>query len=171
MIKHHQIILTTTAVNEAQRRKRQCIHFGQSRDVIFLCDFFSALIVSLNAASITLYSRQQNTMKMMSVRPSVCLSSIFFVLRRITDAKKEQEMSSCQFSPSAPKKKKHTTYKRETQERVPYLNLNTLFSYTACEGSIDPELSLSVCLSTKKQQRGELAGHPRGAAPLGLLNR
>ena len=31
------------------------------------------------------------------------------------------------FSPSAPKKKKHTTYKRETQERVPYVNLNIIF--------------------------------------------
>ncbi len=34
---------------------------------------------------------------------------------------------------------------------------------------MDPELSLSLLLATKKQHRGELAGHPRGAAPLGLL--
>ena len=75
------------------------------------------------------------------------------------------------FSPSAPKKKKHTivrTREKHKKEYDTFRKSKYIFSYTACEGSMDPELSLSLLLATKKQHRGELAGHPRGAAPLGL---
>ncbi len=80
------------------------------------------------------------------------------------------------FSPSAPKKKKYTTYKRETQERVPYVNLNTLFSYTACEGSINPELSLSLSFSPQKNNTEKNWPATRSAQPpsachiIGIIN-
>ncbi len=112
--------------------------------------------------------------KMMSVRPSVCLS-VHIKSSSATDhrCKKEQEMSSLHkiffspatkyfFLPPLPRKKHDILLYYESK-----------YTYSL-RRVLDPELSLSL-LHTKKQ-RGEegrssgvrLASHPRGAAPLGL---
>ncbi len=53
------------------------------------------------------------------------------------------------------------------------MGLNILFSYTACEGSIDPELSLSLSLSLHKKTIERRTGGPpaRHSPPRLVLGR